>query len=86
MEIVTVKFQEDILHKIDENIARHNYNSRTEFIREAVRDKMANLSREELINKFMKFRGSASKKTTDEENRATREKVFKEFIKEKGWG
>ena len=81
-----MKFQEDVLHKMDKNIARHNYNSRTEFIREAVRDKLAGLSREELIKEFMKFRGAAKKKTTDKENRVTREKVFKEFIKEKGWG
>ena len=82
MEIVTVRFQEDVLKKIDETIEKHNFNSRTEFLREAVRDKLAELSKEDLIKEFMKFRGKASKKTTYEENRKTREIVSKELTEE----
>ena len=82
MEIVTVRFQEDVLKKIDETIEKHNFNSRTEFLREAVRDKLAELSKEDLIKEFMKFRGKASKKTTYEENRKTREIVSKELMEE----
>ncbi len=80
METVTVKFQEDVLKKIDYSIAEHDFNSRTEFIREAVRDKLSELSKEDLINEFLKFRGKAKKKTTDEENRKTREEVSKELM------
>lgn len=80
MEVVTVKFQEDVLKRVDESITEHNFNSRTEFIREAVRDKLADLSRDDLINKFLKFRGKAKKKTTYEENRKTREIVSKELM------
>ncbi|MBT4352779.1 hypothetical protein HOD20_09680, partial [archaeon] len=72
MEIVTVRFQEDILKKIDKNLFTHNYNSRTEFIREAVRDKLSNLNRDELVEEFLKFKGKAKKKTTYEENRETK--------------
>ena len=82
MEVVTVKFQEDVLEAIDKSIAQHNFNSRTEFIREAVRDKLTNLSREDLIKEFMKYRGKAKKKTTYEDDRRTREKVSKEYFKE----
>ena len=85
METVTVKFQEDVLKKIDTSINKHNFNSRTEFIREAVRDKITELDREDLIKEFLKFRGKAKKKTTYEENRKTREKVFIEMAREKGW-
>jgi metal-responsive CopG/Arc/MetJ family transcriptional regulator len=85
MEIVSVKFQETILKKIDSNIKKHNFNSRTEFIREAVRDKLAVLTKEELIEEFMKFKGKAKKKTTREENRKTQENVLKQLAKEKGW-
>lgn len=80
MESVTVKFQEDVLAKIDQSIARNNYASRTEFIREAVRDKLAELSRDELVKEFMKFRGSAKKTTTYEERRRTREVVSKQIM------
>ena len=82
METVTVKFQEDVLKKIDGSIAEHNFNSRTEFIREAVRDKITELNREDLIQEFLKFRGKAKKKTTYEENRKTREIVSKELMAE----
>lgn len=82
METVTVKFQEDVLKKIDTSINKHNFNSRTEFIREAVRDKITELNREDLIKEFLKFRGKAKKKTTYEENRRTRELVSKELMNE----
>ena len=82
METVSVKFQEDVLKKIDTSISQHNFNSRTEFIRDAVRDKLADLSKEDLMEKFLKFRGKAKKKTTYEENRKTRDIVSKELMAE----
>jgi len=82
MEVVTVKFQEPVLKKIDKSITEHNFNSRTEFIREAVRDKLADLSKEDLIKEFLKFRGKAKKKTSYEENRKTRKIVSKELLQE----
>ncbi|MDP2750100.1 MAG: ribbon-helix-helix domain-containing protein [Nanoarchaeota archaeon] len=81
MEVVSVKFQENVLKKIDGSINKHNFNSRTEFIREAVRDKLEELNREELIQEFMKMKGKSKKKTTYEENRKTREEVGKELMK-----
>lgn len=80
METVTVKFQEPVLKKIDKSIAEHNFNSRTEFIREAVRDKLDDLSKEDLIKEFLKFKGKAKKKTSYEENRETRKIVSKELL------
>ena len=82
METVSVKFQEDILKKIDTSISQHNFNSRTEFIRDAVRDKLAELSKEDLMEEFLKFRGKAKKKTTYEENRKTRNIVSKKLMSE----
>jgi Arc/MetJ-type ribon-helix-helix transcriptional regulator len=82
MEIVTIKFEEDVLKRVDKSITEHNFNSRTEFIREAVRDKLAELSKEDLIKEFIKYRGKAKKKTTYEENRKTREIVSKELMEE----
>lgn len=84
MEAVSVKFQEDVLKKIDETISEHNFNSRTEFIREAVRDKIAELSKEELVKEFLKFRGKARKKTTYKDNLKTKQAVSKELVEELG--
>lgn len=80
MESVSVKFQEDVLNKIDKSIADHNFNSRTEFIREAVRDKISQLNKDELINEFLKFRGKANKKTTYEQNMKTKKEASKELM------
>ncbi len=82
MEVISVKFQEEVLQEIDNKIARHNFNSRTEFIREAVRDKIKELSREDLVEKFLKFNGKAKKRTTYEQNKDTRKQVSKELMAE----
>jgi metal-responsive CopG/Arc/MetJ family transcriptional regulator len=82
MENVSVKFQEDILKKIDESIDLHNYNSRTEFIREAVRDKLAELSKNEMMAEFIKFSGKSKIKTTDKENTKTKIKAGKVLMKD----
>ncbi|MBW2995065.1 ribbon-helix-helix domain-containing protein [Candidatus Woesearchaeota archaeon] len=81
MEIVTVKFKEKVLKKIDKSIAEHNFNSRTEFIREAVRDKLEDLSRDELAREFSRrFYGKSGKKTTDKEHERIREMLGKELL------
>jgi Arc/MetJ-type ribon-helix-helix transcriptional regulator len=82
MEVVTVKFQEEVLKKVDKAIEGHNFNSRTEFIREAVRDKLVELSKEQLMTEFLKFRGKARHKTTYEDNLKTKEAVGKELMAE----
>ena len=85
METVSVKFQKNVLQEIDKNIAEHHFNSRTEFIREAIRDKIGTLNKDDLIKEFLKFRGKAKKKTTYEENRKTAEKALMKITKERGW-
>jgi len=82
MEAVTIKFQEDILSKIDKTIEEHNFNSRTEFIREAVRDKISELRKEDLLQEFLKFRGKSKIKTTPEDNKTTKAIVSKELMEE----
>lgn len=85
MEAISLKLDETMLKNIDHTLKKNNYSTRTEFIREAIRVKLEELKREKLIEEFMKFRGKAKKKTTYEENRKTRDEVFIEMAKEKGW-
>lgn len=80
METVSIRFQEEVLKRIDDIISGHNFNSRTEFIREAVRDKLSELSKDELVNEFLKFKGKAKNKTTYEQNIKTKEAVSKELM------
>jgi metal-responsive CopG/Arc/MetJ family transcriptional regulator len=79
MEGITIRFQEDILKKIDQSIIEHNFNSRTEFIREAVRDKLAGLTREQAIEKFLALRGTAKIKTRPEDDEKRKWEVSKEL-------
>jgi len=79
MEGITVRFQEDVLKRMDGAIAEHNFNSRTEFIREAVRDKLANLTREQAIEKFLALRGKAKVKTRPEDDEKIKWEVSREF-------
>tara|TARA_Y100000310_G_C20645844_1_gene796522 strand:- start:794 stop:1060 length:267 start_codon:yes stop_codon:yes gene_type:complete len=82
MQTVTVKFQEGVLKEVDKSIVQHNFNSRTEFIRGAVRERLDKLSKEDLMKEFLRFRGKAKKKTTYEENIKTKEIVSKELMAE----
>ena len=80
MEIVSVKFKEDILKTMDKAIKRHNFNSRTEFIRESVRKQLAELDSDELAKEFVKrFYGKAKKKTPLWMDRKIKEEVSKEL-------
>jgi metal-responsive CopG/Arc/MetJ family transcriptional regulator len=80
MEIVTVRFEEQVLKNMDEVIAKNNFNSRTEFIREAVRDKLTEAQKDELIKQFLSLRGKASIKTMPEDDKRIREEVSKELM------
>jgi Arc/MetJ-type ribon-helix-helix transcriptional regulator len=82
MEIITIRFQEDILKKIDESIATHNFNSRTEFIREAVRDKLAGLSKEEAIGAFLSLRGKLKGRTKPEDDEKLKWEASRELMAE----
>ncbi len=81
MDIVSVKFQEEILKALDTAISDHNFNSRTEFIREAVREKMAALEQDRLVREFLKSREKRSRPIQMEDIAKTREKMSRDLIK-----
>jgi len=85
MEAVSLKLDENMLKNVDNSLKDNNYSTRTEFIRDAIRDKLEQLHRARLAQEFLKFRGKAGKKTTREQNRKTAEIALKELIEERGW-
>lgn len=44
-KITGIRFPENLLKKLDEAVEGHNYESRTAFVLESVRDKLAKLER-----------------------------------------
>ncbi|MBS3128161.1 ribbon-helix-helix protein, CopG family [Candidatus Woesearchaeota archaeon] len=91
METVSIKLDESILKEIDRNLKKHRYSTRTEFLRDAVRDKLIELERnpltekekEELLQKMASIRGTFRRKTptTDEALHAARERAFRAIEK-----
>lgn len=76
METISLKLEEGILKEIDEKLAKHRYSTRTEFIRDAIREKLSDLEKEKLLKIVAKLRGSSKRKTTDEQLHDAREKAF----------
>ena len=76
MEAVSLKLEDGIIGEIDSKLAKHRYSTRTEFIRDAIREKLSELEKEELLKEVAKLRGSSKRKTTDEELHKAGEKAF----------
>ncbi|MBI5797334.1 ribbon-helix-helix protein, CopG family [Candidatus Woesearchaeota archaeon] len=85
MEMVSLKLDENMLTIMDKSLKKHNFSTRTEFIRDAIREKLEELNREELMNEFLKFKGKAKKSISDLALKKIREDVFEQLAKEKGW-
>ncbi len=81
MEVFTIKIDEGVLQEIDSKLAKHRYSTRTEFVRDAIREKLAELEKEELLRKVAAVRGASRHRTTDEQVHQAREKLAKEWEK-----
>ena len=80
MESITIKVDEDFAKEIEKAMTPY-YSTKTEFIREAIRDKIKSQKSEEIAARLKKSFGIAKTNTSDEELRAIREKVGKEYLK-----
>ncbi len=80
-EMITVKLERQFLHQIDDIVKKAGYQNRTEFIRNALREKVDETKLKQTMINIDQFRGIFKKKkqTTDKELHEIREKVFWEF-------
>ncbi|MDP2907125.1 MAG: ribbon-helix-helix domain-containing protein [Nanoarchaeota archaeon] len=69
MKTVCLKMEQKLLHEIDTKLKNNRYATRTEFIRDAIRSKLTELEKEEIIRKLTAFKGSlkGKGKMSDEE-------------------
>ena len=79
MENVSIKLDEEFLKNMESFMRKHNYMTKTEFIRQAIRDKIQELEKEEALKAIDKIAGSSKRKTTDKQLHAIREKAFEEL-------
>ncbi|MBU0627650.1 MAG: ribbon-helix-helix domain-containing protein [Nanoarchaeota archaeon] len=82
MEAVSLKLEDTFLKDIEKSMKRNRYTTKTEFIREAIRDKIRDLEKEEALLRVRKLYGASKRKTTDEELHKSGEKAFEELEKE----
>lgn len=82
MEIISLKLDENMLHNIDNSLSNNNFSTRTEFIRAAIREKLGDLEREDLIKQFLALKGKAKKTTSDKEREKAGELAFEQLLKE----
>jgi len=83
MESITIKVEEELLKEID-NSMKPLYSTKTEFIREAIRDKIKKIKKDNALEELKKYFGKAKVKTSYEEERKIREDVGKKFAKKFG--
>ena len=82
MESISLKLENTFLKDIESIMKKHRYSTKTEFIREAIRDKIKDLEKEELIARAESLYGASKRKTTDEELHKAGEKAFRELERE----
>lgn len=83
MESITIKVEDNLSKQIDEALNPY-YSTKTEFIREAIRDKLKKIKKEETYEELKKYLGKMKTKTSYEEERKIRDEVGKEFAKKFG--
>lgn len=84
METVTFKLHEKVLHKIDSILESLNFSNRTEFIREAVREKLNKIETEKFMKRLAQYKGTAKVQVSDEKLREIREDMARKYAEELG--
>jgi len=80
MKLVNIKLSEDLLTQMDGIYAQFGYSNRTEFIRNALREKVEEYKLKQDIKKLRKAYGIFKhKQTTEEEYEKAREQAFEKI-------
>lgn len=80
-EMITVKLEGSFLEDIDEVVKTKGYQNRTEFIRNALREKVDKVKMEEAILGISHLKGRVKKRTTSEKYKIIRQRAFEELDK-----
>ncbi len=80
-EMITLKMDKRFLQDVDNVVRKQKYQSRTEFIREAMRDKLNTIEKDAALRELKIFRGSAKKQVDDKRLHEIREEIAKKYAK-----
>ncbi len=76
METICVKLENEFFTDIKKVMKKHRYTTKTEFVREAIRDKLKDLEREEAVMRVKRIYGASKRKTADKVLHNARERAF----------
>lgn len=76
MHAITIKMENKLLEELDQKLGEHRYSTRTEFIRDAIREKLSELEKEQLLRNLVQLKGSSKRKTSDKQLHEARDEVF----------
>ena len=80
-EMITIKMDDRFLGDVDSVVQKEGYQNRTEFIRNALREKVEESKLREAMASIAHLKGAAKKKTSDEEFEKIRKRAFEEISK-----
>ena len=80
-EMITLKLDSKFLKDIDLTVTKGGYHNRTEFIRNALREKVDEAKMKDAMMQIAHLRGASKTKTTDAEYERIREAAFLELEK-----
>ncbi len=80
-EMITLKLDSVFLKDIDSIVSRSGYQNRTEFIRNALREKIEEVKLKEAMISLGHLKGASKKKTSDEDVEKLRARAFDELEK-----
>jgi len=78
-EMITLKLDDMFLKEIDSIVDKQRYHNRTEFIRNALREKVEETKLKAAMMQLAHLKGASKKRTSDADIERTREKVFNEL-------
>jgi Arc/MetJ-type ribon-helix-helix transcriptional regulator len=78
-----IRLEKPMDDALDSIVEAEYYASKSEFIREAIRDKINLIKRERALRRLGSFKGIVDGKPLSKKER---EKAFTEFVKKKGFG
>ena len=85
METVSIRFENKFLQNIEKVMKNNNYSTKAEFIREAIRDKILDLEKQEYLLRTLKLYGTGKdkhKNITKKTFYKARQMALKELAKE----
>lgn len=84
METISLKMEKDFLNKMEAAMKQANYATKTEFIREAIREKMQKQREEQIDRELRKHFGILKTQTSDEKRERIGEEVARKIMKKHG--